>query len=180
MARDPPQRASDLGFLGSPYGIRTRAATLRGWCPGPLDERAKSVHASSARGRRHGRQLGSKESNPELQNQNLLCCQLHHSPRSVRTLPGRRRCETAANVALVTRKRTETARVRVTEAESCHWSIWAGIVSDVATIPAQITVRDRSRPDRERPGARGCRSRRDGRWRRPRPPSAPGRTTRRR
>ena len=26
---------------GSPYGIRTRAATLRGWCPRPLDERAK-------------------------------------------------------------------------------------------------------------------------------------------
>ncbi len=25
---------------GSPYGIRTRAATLRGWCPRPLDERA--------------------------------------------------------------------------------------------------------------------------------------------
>ena len=24
----------------SPYGIRTRAATLRGWCPRPLDERA--------------------------------------------------------------------------------------------------------------------------------------------
>jgi hypothetical protein len=23
--------ASDLGLLGSPYGIRTRAATLRGW-----------------------------------------------------------------------------------------------------------------------------------------------------
>ena len=28
-------------FLGSPYGIRTRAATLRGWCPRPLDERAE-------------------------------------------------------------------------------------------------------------------------------------------
>ncbi len=28
-------------FFGSPYGIRTRAATLRGWCPRPLDERAK-------------------------------------------------------------------------------------------------------------------------------------------
>ncbi len=33
------QTASDL-TLGSPYGIRTRAATLRGWCPRPLDERA--------------------------------------------------------------------------------------------------------------------------------------------
>ena len=39
--RDPPKRASDLVFLGSPYGIRTRAATLRGWCPRPLDERAE-------------------------------------------------------------------------------------------------------------------------------------------
>ncbi len=29
------------GFLCSPYGVRTRAATLRGWCPRPLDERAK-------------------------------------------------------------------------------------------------------------------------------------------
>ena len=26
-------------FFGIPYGIRTRAATLRGWSPGPLDER---------------------------------------------------------------------------------------------------------------------------------------------
>ena len=33
--------------LGSPYGIRTRAATLRGWCPRPLDERAKLRHATS-------------------------------------------------------------------------------------------------------------------------------------
>ena len=42
MERDPPERASDAGLmLGSPYGIRTRAATLRGWCPRPLDERAK-------------------------------------------------------------------------------------------------------------------------------------------
>jgi hypothetical protein len=26
--------------------------------------------------------------------------------------------------------------------KACQWSIWAGIVSDAATIPAQITVRD--------------------------------------
>jgi hypothetical protein len=64
-ARDPRQRASELGFLGSPYGIRTRAATLRGWCPGPLDERAKLRHATSAPWRCHGCQLGSKDSNPE-------------------------------------------------------------------------------------------------------------------
>ena len=36
-----PRSASGLRCLGSPYGIRTRAATLRGWCPRPLDERAK-------------------------------------------------------------------------------------------------------------------------------------------
>ncbi len=27
--------------IGSPNGIRTRAATLRGWCPRPLDDGAK-------------------------------------------------------------------------------------------------------------------------------------------
>ena len=34
------RRAKTADF-SSPYGIRTRAATLRGWCPRPLDERAK-------------------------------------------------------------------------------------------------------------------------------------------
>jgi hypothetical protein len=29
-------------------------------------------------------------------------------------------------------------RAARTGRESCHWSIWAGIVPDVATIPAQI------------------------------------------
>ena len=28
-------------FPGSPNGIRTRAATLRGWCPWPLDDGAQ-------------------------------------------------------------------------------------------------------------------------------------------
>ena len=39
---DPELRHAldELGFLGSPNGIRTRAATLRGWCPRPLDDGA--------------------------------------------------------------------------------------------------------------------------------------------
>ena len=45
----PSREGSDLGFLGSPYGIRTRAATLRGWCPRPLDERAKQATSHDTR-----------------------------------------------------------------------------------------------------------------------------------
>ena len=26
------------GQAGSPNGVRTRVSTLRGWCPGPLDD----------------------------------------------------------------------------------------------------------------------------------------------
>ncbi len=29
---------SDLHVPGTPNGIRTRAATLKGWCPRPLDD----------------------------------------------------------------------------------------------------------------------------------------------
>ena len=39
--RSPPSRNAVITSTSSPYGIRTRAATLRGWCPRPLDERAK-------------------------------------------------------------------------------------------------------------------------------------------
>ena len=41
--RATPKSGSDLGFCGSPNGIRTRAATLRGWCPRPLDDGAMQV-----------------------------------------------------------------------------------------------------------------------------------------
>jgi hypothetical protein len=45
----------------------------------------------------------------------------------------------------------DTAAVRGPDScpgsSSSHWSIWAGIVSDAATISAQIAVCDRSRPD---------------------------------
>ena len=71
MARDPPGRASDLVLLGSPYGIRTRAATLRGWCPRPLDERAEQRRTTVAAlcDDSHEREaavveLGREESNP--------------------------------------------------------------------------------------------------------------------
>ena len=34
-----PRAAQTKGFgTGTPNGIRTRAATLRGWCPRPLDD----------------------------------------------------------------------------------------------------------------------------------------------
>ena len=38
--RATPKSGSDLVLLGSPNGIRTRASTLRGWCPRPLDDGA--------------------------------------------------------------------------------------------------------------------------------------------
>ena len=60
MERDPQERVSDLVFLGSPYGIRTRAATLRGWCPRPLDDGAGVAGFWFDR-----RELGGEDSNPE-------------------------------------------------------------------------------------------------------------------
>src|SRR6266550_9410231 len=56
---------------------------MRTWRPGPLDERGKSPAA-----------LGGEELNPQLQDQNLPCCRLHH-PRmgavSTPTRPSQRR-----------------------------------------------------------------------------------------
>jgi hypothetical protein len=81
--REETRRSGSLPwyFCGSPYGIRTRAATLRVWCPRPLDERAvlrlttlpsgrhsRKPHLESATTDPEGRPLrwlGSKESNPE-------------------------------------------------------------------------------------------------------------------
>ena len=60
-------RALLLGPHGTPYGIRTRVTRMRTWRPGPLDERGKSQA-----------ELGGEESNPQLQDQNLSCCRLHH------------------------------------------------------------------------------------------------------
>src|SRR3954469_4475881 len=40
---------------------------MRTWRPGPLDERGKSPA-----------ELGGEELNPQLQDQNLSCCRLHH------------------------------------------------------------------------------------------------------
>src|SRR4029077_96296 len=56
-----------LGPHGTPYGIRTRVTRMRTWRPGPLDERGKSTTV-----------LGGEELNPQLQDQNLPCCRLHH------------------------------------------------------------------------------------------------------
>src|SRR5258706_3281462 len=60
---------------------------MRTWRPGPLDERGKSTAA-----------LGGEELNPQLQDQNLPCCRLHH-PRmgavSTPTRPPQRRAHSS-------------------------------------------------------------------------------------
>ena len=52
-----PRAAQTKGFgTGTPNGIRTRAATLRGWCPRPLDDGGRTAgHASDATGRAKNR-----------------------------------------------------------------------------------------------------------------------------
>src|SRR6187402_53731 len=68
MERDPQLRASDRVVLRSPYGIRTRAATLRGWCPRPLDERAKLRRPTLSVGlcRPAGRLVGVRGIEPRI------------------------------------------------------------------------------------------------------------------
>jgi hypothetical protein len=71
--------------FGSPYGIRTRAATLRGWCPRPLDERAKCLSDASAKCQwhptpasimdvNHGCQSSWGERNRTPNNRTRICC----------------------------------------------------------------------------------------------------------
>jgi hypothetical protein len=38
VAGQLPKQAHDILLDGTPNGIRTRVATLKGWCPGPLDD----------------------------------------------------------------------------------------------------------------------------------------------
>ena len=61
--------------FGSPYGIRTRAATLRGWCPRPLDERAK-LQRSTIPGElcEPARPVGWGARNRTLNNRTRICC----------------------------------------------------------------------------------------------------------
>ena len=66
------QKATRLGggsgaLCCSPNGIRTRAATLRGWCPRPLDDGAKPH-----RGRSHVCSWGAR--NRTLNNRTRICC----------------------------------------------------------------------------------------------------------
>ena len=49
-----PNLDPDLLLSCSPNGIRTRAATLRGWCPRPLDDGAVQVAPAIYQSRRHG------------------------------------------------------------------------------------------------------------------------------
>ena len=45
------QKSFEINFVGHengvPYGIRTRAANVKGWCPRPLDERDKAERSRS-------------------------------------------------------------------------------------------------------------------------------------
>ena len=69
----------------TPNGIRTRAATLRGWCPRPLDDggwsRRIAPEILSLRRTRPLQLLGGEDSNPQCLDQNQVCCQLHHPRR---------------------------------------------------------------------------------------------------
>ena len=56
----------------SPERIRTAASALRGRRPRPLDDGAGTVSSG----------LGGEDSNPQRQDQNLLCCRLHHPRRN--------------------------------------------------------------------------------------------------
>ena len=57
---------------GSPEQIRTAVTALRGRRPRPLDDGAVLRRGCALGG------LGGEDSNPQRQDQNLLCCQLHH------------------------------------------------------------------------------------------------------
>ena len=91
--------ASDLRFCSSPNGIRTRVATLRGWCPRPLDDGALIGAGTLLRW------LGGEDSNPQRQDQNLLCYRLHH-PRTGRTSLAHARDFTTSSILAWRRKPT--------------------------------------------------------------------------
>ena len=76
MAKALFARAFDLVFLSSPYGIRTRAATLRGWCPRPLDERAE-LRGPTLPARRYvtpARPVVGEQGIEPLNNRTRICC----------------------------------------------------------------------------------------------------------
>jgi hypothetical protein len=43
-----PEKANEIN--GVPYGIRTRVTNVKGWCPGPLDERDRPTPPGRAAG----------------------------------------------------------------------------------------------------------------------------------
>ena len=82
------------GSRCSPEQIRTAVTALRGRRPGPLDDGARPIRiwaevADFA--------LGGEDSNPQRQDQNLLCCRLHH-PRKVTAHDSRSGLSRAARV----------------------------------------------------------------------------------
>ena len=90
MAADQQKRESPAVAAGlctmvlscSPDGIRTRVTALRGRRPRPLDDGAERTGPSAGVGARDVCELGGEDSNPQRQDQNLLCCRLHHPRRN--------------------------------------------------------------------------------------------------
>jgi hypothetical protein len=138
--RGTPESASDLGFLGSPYGIRTRAATLRGWCPRPLDERAVLPGAGAPCGasryqREHPSSWGERNRTPN--NRTRICCVAsyttpHWSDRAVYRRPsecGAAPCRTVVHSGAV--EHSGGVRSEVLEADDAAESDTGGL-DDVA------------------------------------------------
>ena len=69
-------RGTNRASVCSPEQIRTAVTALRGRRPRPLDDGAR-LHVLL--------ELGGEDSNPQRQDQNLLCCRLHHPRRSRQT-----------------------------------------------------------------------------------------------
>ena len=73
----PPSRGTNRASVCSPEQIRTAVTALRGRRPRPLDDGARLAVPCC--------ELGGEDSNPQRQDQNLLCCRLHHPRRSRQT-----------------------------------------------------------------------------------------------
>ena len=59
------QLQSRAWLPGTPNGIRTRAATLRGWCPRPLDDGGLVVPLRRSQGHNDPGLFGGEDSNPQ-------------------------------------------------------------------------------------------------------------------
>ncbi len=126
--------------MGSPDQIRTGVTGLRGRRPRPLDDGAR-------RGWPGGHPLGGKDSNPQRQDQNLLCCQLHH-PRMRRQEP------------TVTLKPWQARSSRNLEGGQLVEQSGQRFDIDAARDPLEDgSIRSHNHPERKRTEAEGARDR---------------------